>query len=187
MSTSARRSSSSPPDRRRIAVGVVSALVGALVLNVAAGSATDVATGRQPVPALVLPRLDGSGRLSVVAFRGKVVVVNFWASWCAPCNEEAPLLQRTWARDRQRGLIVLGVDANDAAGDARRFARRHRLTYPLVRDARGSTLGHWGVYGLPFTFVVDRSGRIAGKIAGGLALHDNRPRLARLIARELKR
>jgi cytochrome c biogenesis protein CcmG/thiol:disulfide interchange protein DsbE len=150
------------------------------------GSAAPAAA-RPPVPALALPRLDGSGPLSVASLRGKVVVVNFWASWCAPCNEEAPLLQRAWARDRERGLVVLGVDANDAAADARRFARRHRLTYPLVRDAHGSSLGHWGVYGLPFTFVVDRRGRVAGKIPGGLNLRDNMPRLARLIERELKR
>ena len=104
-------------------------------------------------PSLSLPRLDAPGTLSLASLRGKVVAVNFWASWCGPCRDEAPLLERTWTGNRAKGLIVVGVDANDYSGDARRFMRIHGLTYPILHDAHGSTLGHWGVPGLPTTFV----------------------------------
>ena len=68
---------------------------------------------------------------------------------------------------------MLGVDANDFAGDARKFMRKHGLTYPVLHDAHGSTLGHWGVPGLPTTFVVDRGGRVVAKVIGGLRVGDN--------------
>jgi len=122
----------------------------------------------EPAPVLTLARLDAPGRLSLASLRGKVVAVNFWASWCVPCREEAPLLERTWNENRSKGLVVLGVDANDGSSDARSFMRKHGLTYPVVHDGKGSTLGHWGVPGLPTTFVVGRDGRIVAKVLGGL-------------------
>ena len=81
---------------------------------------------------------------------------------------------------------VLGVDANDFAGDARRFMRDHGLTYPVLHDAHGSTLGHWGVPGLPTTFVVDRRGRVAAKVIGGLRVGDNAREFRREVASALR-
>ena len=119
-------------------------------------------------PPLSLPRLDGSGKLSLASFKGRPVVVNFWASWCVPCADEAPYLERFWRATRGRGLAMIGVDATDYAGDGRAFARKYGLTYDLVHDAHGSTLGHWGVGGLPATFVIDRQGRVVARLLGGL-------------------
>jgi len=92
-------------------------------------------------PPLDLPRLNAPGKLSLSGLRGHVVALNFWASWCLPCRDEAPLLERTWKQNRAKGLVVLGVDANDAWSDARVFVREHGLTYPMVHDGPGATLG----------------------------------------------
>jgi cytochrome c biogenesis protein CcmG, thiol:disulfide interchange protein DsbE len=114
----------------------------------------------EPAPDVTLTLLDGSP-LRLSDLRGNVVVVNFWASWCEPCRAESPLLERWHKRLADRGGTVLGVDVLDVASDAREFAQKYRLTYPLVRDGDGNVLGKWGVVAYPETFVIDRRGRIA--------------------------
>ena len=169
-----------------VSVVVVLVLAGVLVWRVASsggGVAGELDNGKSvPPPPLTLRRLDAPGTLSLASLRGKVVAVNFWASWCGPCRDEAPLLEQTWTQNRAKGLVVLGVDANDYSGDARRFVRRHGLTYPILLDAHGSTLGRWGVPGLPTTFVVDRGGRVVAKVVGGLRVGDNAESFSREVA-----
>jgi cytochrome c biogenesis protein CcmG, thiol:disulfide interchange protein DsbE len=117
-----------------------------------------------PAPAFSLPRLEGSGDISLASFRGKTVVLNFFASWCAPCKREAPDLESVWRRYRSDGLVVLGVDSGDARGDAKRFLSAHGVTYPVVFDP-GEKLAQ-GLYplpGLPVTYVINRAGRIVGE------------------------
>ncbi len=116
------------------------------------------------------------------SLRGKAVVVNFWASWCIPCKDEAPVLEQTWRDHRDEGLVVLGVDAQDFKGDARSFMRKYGVTYPVVHDGKGSTLGRWGVTGFPETFCVDRRGRLVGeKIDGGVDAGKNLVRFRRCV------
>src|SRR4051812_45885504 len=126
-----------------------------------------VAAGDRPTaPGLHLPRLGVSGEAAIADWRGKVVVVNFWASWCEPCRDESPLLQRWHRRLDKRGGLVLGVDVQDISGDARAFAAEYGLTYPLLRDGPGDLRDEFGILGLPETFVVDRRGRIAAVARG---------------------
>jgi cytochrome c biogenesis protein CcmG/thiol:disulfide interchange protein DsbE len=168
-------------------VGVV-ALLGLLVWKVAfgddEGAADKLARGRLVhAPAFTLDRLDREGRLSMGELRGKAVVVNYWASWCVPCRDEAPVLQRTYERYRGRGLVVLGVDAQDFKADARRFMKRYGITYPVVYDGKGSTVGKWGVRGFPETFFVDHTGKLVGKrISGAVDLERNRETFERGVA-----
>jgi peroxiredoxin len=117
----------------------------------------------ETAPTFVLQRLDHDGVLDLSALRGKGVVLNFWASWCEPCKREAKTLEQSWRTYRNRGLVVLGVDANDVDSDARRFMRAHGITYPVVRDANGSIAANsYNVSDLPMTFFINRKGLLVG-------------------------
>jgi cytochrome c biogenesis protein CcmG/thiol:disulfide interchange protein DsbE len=125
------------------------------------GLAGQVAAGDvPPAPGFRLPRLDRPGSLALSSLRGKVVLLNFWASWCVPCRAEAPLLARTARRWRSRGVVVLGVDAQDFRSDARSFLRRYGVGYPNVHDAGGAVMTRYGVTGFPETWFVSRGGRL---------------------------
>src|SRR5215207_11084624 len=105
------------------------------------------AGGREAAPAVELPKLSG-GRGSLADYRGKVVVLNFWASWCGPCKVESPLLQRWHERLSKRGGLVLGVDVQDISEDARAFVDEYHLTYPMLRDGPGDLRDDFGIVGL---------------------------------------
>ncbi len=151
-------------------------LIGLLIYGVTAKSASRTLDERvarderprAPDAARMLPILDGSGKSSLASLKGKVVVLNFWASWCEPCQVEAPLLQRaqnTLARD---GGTVLGVTYLDASPDSRGFVRQYHLTYPNLRDNTGDFAHSYGTDQLPESFVIDRDGHIAAISRGEL-------------------
>jgi cytochrome c biogenesis protein CcmG, thiol:disulfide interchange protein DsbE len=151
------------------AVSVVALLIALLAWRVAQqeesrGLSGAVERGEAPpAPRVTLERLDGEGLVSLSDFRGKAVVLNFWASWCRPCKDEIPTLQSAWKRYRERGLVVLGINAQDFRIDARRFLDRYGVTYPVLYDRNGSTLGRFGNTGFPETWFVSRSGRLVGE------------------------
>jgi cytochrome c biogenesis protein CcmG, thiol:disulfide interchange protein DsbE len=147
------------------AVAVVLALLGLLVWDVAhssgGGAAKKVDEGKiVRAPRLRLPRLGGGPTFDLASYRGRVVVVNFWASWCVPCKQEARTLAAAASRWEAKGVVFVGVDAQDFSGAAKRFVKRYAVPYGIVRDGVGSSLGHWGVTAFPETFFVDRRGRL---------------------------
>ena len=158
--------------RRSFSPFVIAAVVGVLcVLGLLAygllqtgtddGLDSAVARGERPVaPAFELGRLGGGGRASLVDYRGKVVVLNFWGSWCKPCRDESPLLERWHRRISDRGATVLGIDALDVTSDALDFVDEFGLTYPMVKDTDEAVGRDYAISGYPETFVVDRRGRI---------------------------
>ena len=158
-----------------LAVAAVVGLLALLVWKVThqPGSAVEnaLSAGKHPpAPQFTLTRLDGPGKLSLASLRGKAVVVNFWASWCRPCKEELPVLEKTWLQYRKQGLVVVGVDAEDFTSDAKRFAHKYGITYPIVHDAPSATVDRYGVTGFPETFFVDRKGRLVGAHISGSIL-----------------
>jgi cytochrome c biogenesis protein CcmG, thiol:disulfide interchange protein DsbE len=153
------------------AVALVIALLGYGVLrsNRAASLDSAVASGKRVVPPNVnLPWLDKDDVATLADFRGKVVVLNFWASWCPPCREEAPLLARWQHRLAGSGGTILGIDTLDVASDARAFMREHKLDYPSLRDRGGDTARAYGVAAYPESLVLDRHGRVAAIMRGPL-------------------
>jgi cytochrome c biogenesis protein CcmG, thiol:disulfide interchange protein DsbE len=119
-----------------------------------------------PAPSFTLRRLRGGGSVSLASLRGKPVVLNFWASWCIPCKAEARVLEQSWTRYRGRGVVFVGVDYHDVAGDARRFVTAHRLTFPMVQDGSGDVTGRYGITQVPETYVLDRQGLVVAHLAG---------------------
>ena len=116
-------------------------------------------------PAFDLPRLEGNGSISLRGLSGHPAVLNFWASWCPPCADEAPDLNALSVRYDGLGVRFVGVDFNDAVDEARAFARRHDVPYALVHDTRG-VRQKFGVTGPPETYVLDGSGRAVVRIEG---------------------
>ena len=156
-----------------LSVALVAGLLALLVWKVAhqtGGSnvAAEVRKGQTPTaPDFTLPRLGGGGDLSLASFRGKAVLVNFWASWCGPCRDEAPLLERA-SRQYPGRLVVLGVDYQDFSGDAKKFVSRYHITYPVVRDGSGKLLAPYGVTGAPETFFVNAAGKVVAHAPGAV-------------------
>ncbi|HET9470798.1 MAG TPA: TlpA disulfide reductase family protein [Usitatibacter sp.] len=145
------------------------ALIGLLVYGVSALSPSRtldqaLANGERPLAPdarLALPLLGGGGLQALRAHRGEVVVLNFWASWCPPCEEEAPLLERAQARLLHSRATVVGIAYKDTTSDSQAFVRRYRLSYPNLRDSAGTFAHAYGTDKLPETFVIDREGRVA--------------------------
>ena len=124
------------------------------------------ATVGKPAPEFQLPALEGSGTLSLADMRGKVVVVNFFASWCVPCKQEHPALVRAWERYRTADVVLVGVLYQDSVDAGREFARRLGGTWPTAVDESGRTALAFGVFGVPETFFVGPDGVIAGRHIG---------------------
>jgi cytochrome c biogenesis protein CcmG, thiol:disulfide interchange protein DsbE len=122
----------------------------------------------QMAPGFELPRLDGGGDVRLGDLHGRVVVVNFWASWCVPCREEAQDLEAAWRQLRDRGVVMLGVNIQDRKDAAMQFVMDTRPTYPNLVDASGATSIAYGIYGVPETFVIDGKGRIRAKHVGAI-------------------
>ena len=119
----------------------------------------------RPAAPFSLPLFDG-GQFSLADQRGKVVVIDFWASWCVPCQEEAALLEAAWRAYRDRGVAFVGVNFQDQEEAARAFIREFGLTFPNGRDVGSRIAVDYGVYGIPELFFVTREGRIASKHIG---------------------
>jgi len=151
------------------------------ICTVAAGIAAGPA-GRLYAVAPDFVRTDLSGRpLRLDQFRGRVVLLNFWATWCSPCIEEIPTFSRWQRHFADGGLQIIGVSMDDGEGDVRRFVAKHDIAYPIIMgDAKlGELFG--GIFGLPQSILIDARGRIVYRSIGEPNIETLRSRIAGLI------
>ena len=135
------------------------------ISNTATASPTASTSGLATAPELSMTDLNG-GALQTSSYKGRVVLVNFWAAWCAPCAEEVPQFIALQKKYHDQGLQVIGISVEDDAGELRDFYRKYRMNYPVVPGDLKISDAFGGVLGLPTTFVIGRDSLIHGKHSG---------------------
>ena len=152
-----------------VVVGVI-ALTALMALGLANRSPV---TGRsgvtridKPAPPISMPLYNGGGSITASDYVGKPVVVNFWASWCGPCRQEAPIFERLSQEYGERGVLFIGVNIQDSEADAEAYLSEYDITYPNGRDEDGSISVDYGIIGIPVTFFINRDGVVQRRWAG---------------------
>ncbi|MGA2764476.1 MAG: TlpA disulfide reductase family protein [Spirochaetia bacterium] len=112
-----------------------------------------------------LANLDGS-KASLSSFKGKVVFLSFWATWCGPCKQELPSIEALYQKLSSRGLVVLAVDIAEEKGKVAQFVKANSLTFPILLDGNASVGSSWGANSIPTNYLLDRSGRVIARIVG---------------------
>jgi cytochrome c biogenesis protein CcmG, thiol:disulfide interchange protein DsbE len=157
------------------------AFVGLLGFGLLSKGSSGVQVG-EAAPTGSLPRLEGGGEESLTDYRGRWVLVNFWASWCGPCKEEAPALEAFQRKHGGERFTVLGIDSRDLSGDGLEFAEDYGLSYPQLRDGDGGAADDYGTTGVPENFLVDPRGKVRLLVPGPIDEEYLRDAVAPLLA-----
>ncbi len=152
-------------------VGALLLLGSALLLSAACAPAATVARLGGPAPEFALPRLDGS-TVRLADFKGRPVVINFWATWCAPCREEMPVIQEVYERYRERGLAVVAINMEEPEGVVRRLVEQGGFTLTFARDADGAQVKRYNVTSAPTTYFIGADGIIRDVKLGAVTQAD---------------
>jgi thiol-disulfide isomerase/thioredoxin len=151
---------------------------------VAGSAGTEVIKDRKPAPSVAGTTLDGK-RLDLADYKGEIVVVNFWASWCAPCRAEAPSLEKIYQEGKASGVRFVGIDIKDGRDNAQAFTRTFQITYPSLYDQAGRiALSFRGIppNAVPSTLIIDRRGNVAARAIGSVSYTSLRDLVTKLAA-----
>lgn len=146
--------------RSVIAVFLAVAVVAFLVFGLLSKGNSRLALGAT-APSPELPKLDEPGNGSLKEYRGKWVLVNFWASWCVPCRNEAPTLTKFQGEHAGRNFTVVGIDTQDISDDGTKFAKEYGIDYPLLHDGNGDVGHEFGTTGVPENYLLEPNGKLA--------------------------
>jgi len=150
---------------------VIAGFVGFMAIGLANKSPVTGKSGatriNKPAADFTMPRFDG-GEFVLSEYAGQPFVINFWASWCFPCRQEAKPLERAWRAYRDRGVVFIGVDLHDEETDARAYLQEFDVTYPNGIDTDGTIAVDYGVIGLPVTFFVNSQGIVERRWVGAI-------------------
>ena len=161
--------------QRRMAcrAAVIAATIGLLLLGKSSSASEHLfqAMGMaklpgKPAPDFTLPDLDGN-QVSLHAYKGKLIFLNFWATWCIPCREEMPVMEQLHRTFQPQGLAILAVDLKESPDKVKAFFDQHRLSYTALLDASGSVFRDYQVMGLPTTYLIGRDGTLLARGVGG--------------------
>jgi cytochrome c biogenesis protein CcmG/thiol:disulfide interchange protein DsbE len=139
---------------------VAVALVALLTFGLLSKGNSRLAVG-ETAPAPTLPKLGETGEGSLREYRGKWVLVNFWASWCEPCRDEAPELEKFQREHAGQDFTVVGIDTQDISDDGNKFAKEYGLSYPLLHDGNGDNGHEFGTTGVPENYLLEPNGKLA--------------------------
>jgi peroxiredoxin len=174
---------------------VCPAILGVLVFSLSFGSITHASNAsstpgivivnpQEEAPDFTLPALSGE-EIRLADFKDKVVLINFWATWCGPCRDEMPAMELLWRRFKDQGFVILAISVdNGSKNRINTFIRKLGLTYPVLLDPKEHVSDRYKLFGLPTSYLIARNGKIAGKVAGPLDWSS--PEVASVIERMLQ-
>lgn len=120
---------------------------------------------RMKAPTFVLKDIKG-GQKGLADFKDKVILLNFWATWCPNCREEMPSLEKLWKKYRSKGLVVIAISVDTNSGEIRALAHEQGLTFPILLDQEGAVRREYEITALPMTYIIGRDGKISGRMYG---------------------
>ncbi len=147
------------------------------------GALIGVRSGPDAAPSYAYPSLTGE-LLSSDSLRGKVVLVNFWATWCAPCRAEMPVLEAMYQRHKEKGFVIVGLAVDQApTASVAAFVRERGVTYPIAHVGREAELVFGGVRGYPTSFLIGRDGKVQNRVLGPIGAVSLEPAVRRALGR----
>jgi thiol-disulfide isomerase/thioredoxin len=134
-------------------------IVVSLSLGLISNNALAINVG-DSAPNFKLPRLETKGNIQLKSYRGKVVYVDFWASWCGPCRQSLPALNKIYKKLRKKGFVVIAINLDEEKPDAMAFLKQFPVGYPTARDIKGTTPDNYGLQGMPTAYLIDKKGKV---------------------------